>query len=76
VVKVEKLYCSIDSAVSILARAGQSRVVERAIAPVNGCDGGVWKDEREGDRESQEKKKRRRRRRSRRRRRRRRRVEE
>jgi hypothetical protein len=50
VVKVEKLYCSMDSAVSILASAGQSRVV---LADVRSSDRGgmavcmrVWKERR------------------------------
>jgi hypothetical protein len=37
VVKVSKLYCSMDSAVSILASAGQSRVV---LAEVRSSDRG------------------------------------
>jgi hypothetical protein len=36
-VKVEKLYCSMDSAVSILASAGQSRVVLAEVALVTGA---------------------------------------
>jgi hypothetical protein len=49
VVKIEKLYCSIESAVSILASAGQSREVLTEVAPMTR----VWRrcveEEKRGD---------------------------
>jgi len=45
VVKIEKLYCSIESAVSILASAGRSKAV--LTDPMAGTDGGVYEERRE-----------------------------